>query len=121
MKGFFYGCITTLLTVAALQTHNAQQTARDPQFENAEVNVWKTTVAPNSPTELHRHDHPRVVIALTGGTMELVDQNGAKEDHQWQAGKAYWLPAMPPGAMHRDVNPGASPIEVMVIELMKEN
>jgi len=119
MKGFIYGCITgTLLTLAA--AHESQPTAREPQFENAAVKVWKTTVAPNSPTELHRHDHPRVVVALTGGTLELVDQNGAKEDHIWQAGKAYWLAAMPPGAMHRDLNPGASPMEVVVVELEKE-
>jgi quercetin dioxygenase-like cupin family protein len=118
MKGFIYGAITgTLLTVAA--THS-QQTQREPQFENATVKVWKTTVAPNQPTDLHRHDHPRVVIALTGGTMQLLNQNGTKEDHIWQAGKAYWLPAMPPGAMHRDVNPGTTPFEVVTVELEKE-
>lgn len=90
---------------------------RIPQFENEEVKVWKSVVLPHQPLTLHRHDHPRVVVALTGGTMSFVDSGGAKEEHIWEAGKAYWLPAMPPGAMHSDVNVGDKPLEVMLIEL----
>ena len=59
----------------------------------------------------------RVIIALTGGTMNIVIQGGKTETHQWETGKAYWLPANPPGEMHTDVNAGDKPIEVMVVEL----
>jgi hypothetical protein len=69
---------------------------------------------------MHHHDHPRVIIALKGGTMNLVNQNGPTETHIWETGKAYWLPANPPGTMHADVNAGEQPIEVMVVELEKE-
>ena len=96
------------------------QTGRMPQFENASVKVWKTVVAPGSPTAMHRHDHPRIVVALTDGTMALVGSNGKREEHRWEAGKAYWLPTMPPGAMHTDENAGLKPLDVMVIELEKE-
>jgi quercetin dioxygenase-like cupin family protein len=98
----------------------AQQTQRFPQFENEEVKVWKSVVLPNQPLSMHHHDHPRVIIALQGGVMNLVEQNGPTERHVWETGKAYWLPAMPPGAMHSDVNVGDKPIEVMVVELEKE-
>jgi len=98
----------------------ATQTQRFPQFENEDVKVWKSIVLPNQPLTMHRHDHLRVIIALKGGTMKIVDQNGAEEQHIWETGKAYWLPANPPGTKHADVNAGDQPIEVMVVELEKE-
>jgi hypothetical protein len=97
-----------------------QQTERFPQFENEDVKVWKTIVMPHQPLAMHHHDHPRVIIALTGGTMNIVDPSGAIEPHVWETGKAYWLPAMPPNAIHSDVNAGEKPMEVMVVELQKE-
>lgn len=97
-----------------------QHTQRIPQFENEDVKVWKSVVMPNAPLTMHRHEHPRVIIALTGGTMKIVEQNGASEQHVWETGKAYWLPANPPNTMHADVNAGSKPIEVMVVELEHE-
>jgi quercetin dioxygenase-like cupin family protein len=93
------------------------QTGREPQFENTEVKVWKSVVLPHSPLPLHRHEHPRVIIALTGGTMQIAEENGSTETHDWKTGKAYWLPANAPGTRHQDVNVGDKPIEVMVVEL----
>lgn len=100
---------------------SASQTQRFPQFENDDVRVWKSVVMPNVPLTLHRHDHPRVIIALSGGTMNIVEQGGATEKHVWETGKAYWLPANPPNTMHADVNAGDKPIEVMVVELKHEH
>lgn len=72
---------------------------------------------PNTPLAMHRHEHGRVIIALSGGTMKIVELNGSSETHNWETGKAYWLPANSPGEMHSDVNAGDKPIEVMVVEL----
>jgi len=109
---------------APLPTAHSQQTAaqtqRFPQFENEDVRVWKSVIAPNAPLTLHRHDHPRVIIALAGGTMKIAEQNGPTETHVWETGKAYWLPANAPGTMHADVNAGDQPIEVIVVELTHE-
>jgi len=90
------------------------------QFENEEVQVWKSVILPNQPLGMHHHDHPRVIVALQGGVINLVEQNGPTERQVWETGHAYWLPSMLPGAMHADVNAGDKPIEVMVIELEKE-
>ena len=97
----------------------AAGTGRTPQFENEEVKVWKSVVMPNSPLPLHRHEHPRVLVALVGGTMKIVQQDGSSETHEWQSGRSYWLPANAPGTLHTDVNAGERPIEVMVVELKK--
>lgn len=115
--------LAVLLTIFAGWTHSAQkatQTERVPQFENGDVKVWKSVIYPNQPLTMHRHDHPRVIVALKGGTVEVVDQTGAREPHVWETGKAYWLPANPPNTRHADVNTGDQPVEVMVVELTKE-
>jgi beta-alanine degradation protein BauB len=90
-------------------SQTAGQTGRTPQFENDEVKVWKSVILPNAPPPLHRHEHPRVLIALAGGTMKIVGQDGSSEAHDWQTGKSYWLPANPPGTLHTDVNAGGKP------------
>ncbi len=122
MKMVFFrpaaGMATLLLAFATLHSQNAvTQTQRIPQFDNQDVKVWKSVVMPHSPLTMHRHEHPRVIIALTGGTMKIVDSTGKSEEHVWETGKAYWLPTNPPGTTHADVNAGDNPIEVMVVEL----
>ena len=123
-----HAIVVAAIAAAALSTtvvisqveKTAQQTQRFPQFENEDVKVWKTIVLPHQPLAMHHHDHPRVIIALTGGTMNIVDPAGHIEPHVWETGKAYWLPAMPPNTLHSDVNAGEKPMEVMVVELEKE-
>ncbi len=116
-----FSAITLLLCAysAGSQETRSVQTQRVVQFENDDVKVWKAIVAPNSPLPPHRHDHPRVITALVGGTMKIVDQDGTSEVHVWESGKSYWLPANPPGRLHTDVNAGEKPIEVVVVELKK--
>lgn len=116
------GCSLLLLTVAGMVAVHSQQakTQRFPQFDNEDVKVWRSVVLPHAPLTMHRHDHPRVIVPLEGGTMKIVDQNGTSETHVWEAGKAYWLPANPPNTQHADVNARDKPIEVMVVELEKE-
>jgi len=111
---------TTVVISQVEKSQTTLQTQRIPQFENEDVKVWKSIVLPNQPLAMHHHDHPRVIIALTGGTMNIVDPTGHIEPHVWETGKAYWLPAMAPNALHSDVNAGDKPMEVMVVELEKE-
>jgi quercetin dioxygenase-like cupin family protein len=92
-------------------------TQRFPQFENDSVAVWKTVIAPNQPLSMHRHEHGRVIVALKGGTLKIVPEQGEPHTVTWETGKAYWLSPDPPGTMHGDVNEGADAIEVMVIEM----
>jgi uncharacterized RmlC-like cupin family protein len=114
--------VLVLAAVGVVRSQNgATQTQRFPQFENEDVKVWKSVVMPNAPLTMHRHEHPRVIIALSGGTMKIVGSDGKSESHVWETGKAYWLPMNPPGTMHADVNAGDKPIEVMVVELEKEH
>jgi hypothetical protein len=96
-------------------------TRREPQFENEHLRVWKSIIMPNQPLALHRHEHGRALIALVGGQLSVVDENGtALNTYNWESGKAYWLAADPPGQLHADVNRSERPIEVIVVELQKD-
>ena len=108
--------IVTILALAQQQTG----TRRIPQFENDDVRVWKSIITPRQPLNMHRHDHPRAIIALAGGSLKIVKQSGEARTVTWETGKAYWLPADPPGELHADVNDTEQPIEVMVVELKKK-
>jgi hypothetical protein len=114
------GLVALIGTVAVMRSQQAA-TRRYPQFENEDVKVWKSVVYPDAPLTMHRHDHPRVIIAFKGGTMKIVEKSGGAEDHTSETGHAYWLPANPPDIQHADVNAGKDPIEVMVVELEKEH
>ena len=125
MKSLLTHAVVTVVAVCAtfIAVRSQQmptQTGRTPQFDNEAVKVWKSLILPNAPLAMHRHEHPRVIVALRGGAMKIVEQNGQSEEHIWDTGKAYWLPANPPGTMHSDVNAGREPIEVMVVELEYE-
>ncbi len=96
-----------------------QTTGRTPQFENEYVEVWKSVIVPDQPLEMHRHDNPRAIIALTGGTLTVVNDAGEQRDMTWETGSAYWLEADPPGELHGDVNEGPEPVEVIVVQLKR--
>jgi len=102
---------------AAITEPASPVTRRTPQFENEAVRVWRSSIAPRQPLTMHRHENGRVLVALTGGTVKIVPESGPSRTVTWESGKAYWLPADPPGERHADLNEGPEPIEVMVVEL----
>ena len=118
------GALAVLATVFAAGVAVGQQSAasrREPQFENSEVQVWKSIVMPNQPLSLHRHDHGRALISLNGGTLNVVDGNNKVMDtYKLEAGKAMWLEADKAGTQHADVNPGKTPVEVIVVQLKND-
>ncbi len=113
------GAAIALIALGAAVGFALQQneTRRIPQFENEHVKVWKSIIQPQQPLTMHRHDHPRALVALAGGTMKIVKQSGDAQTVTWETGKAYWLTADPPNELHADVNESEKPIEVMVVEL----
>ena len=92
-------------------------TRREPQFENENVQVWKSIIVPNQPLALHRHDFGRTIVALKGGTLDIVNAKGeTMKKLTWETGKAYWLDKDPAGEQHGDLNRGTEPIEVIVVQ-----
>jgi hypothetical protein len=117
-----YGVIAAAaaLGMGAASLQQAAQTRREPQFENPHVRVWKSIIQPNQPLALHRHDFGRTIVALRGGTLDVVDGSGKTLKRMtWETGKAYWLDADPSGEQHGDMNHGTEPIEVIVVEMRR--
>ena len=118
------GAIGVMVTVFAAGIAVGQQAStsrREPQFENSEVQVWKSIISPGTPLGLHRHDHGRALISLNGGTLNVVDGAGKVIDvYKLEAGKAMWLDADKAGTQHADVNPGTTPVEVIVVQLKND-
>ncbi|MGE0812461.1 MAG: hypothetical protein AB7O28_01875 [Vicinamibacterales bacterium] len=104
-------------TLAAQNVPGASR--REPQFENATAKAWKSIIMPKQPLSYHRHDHSRAIIALTSGTLDLVQPSGATKQNVWEAGKAYWYGPDEPGTTHADVNNTDRPIEVIVVEIQR--
>jgi quercetin dioxygenase-like cupin family protein len=99
----------------------AQASRREPQFENDQLRVWKSIVMPGQPLALHRHEHGRALVSLNGGELQVVDKDKKVLDtYKLTAGKAIWLGVDPPGQMHADVNPGKTPVEVIVVQLQQD-
>ena len=122
MKVRWIGASAIIVATFAVGVVTGQQTGtrREPQFENGEVKVWKSIIMPNQPLALHRHDHGRTIVALKGGTLDVVDGKGATlQKMAWESGKAYWLDA-DPVTEHGDLNKGKEPIEVIVVELKND-
>lgn len=118
------GSLAIIGSVFAAGVAVGQQQAtsrREPQFENSEVQVWKSIISPGTPLGLHRHDHGRALISLNGGVLNVVDANGKVLDvYKLKAGTAMWLDADKPGTQHADVNPGKEPVEVIVVQLKND-
>ena len=114
-----FAAVIMLVGSSTLRSQAPTATQRIPQFENADVAVWKSIVMPHAPLVMHTHQHPRVIIALAGGEMKIATETGASETQHWETGKAYWLSSEEGKTRHADVNDGSKPIEVMVVELKK--
>ena len=113
------GALSAGIVIGAQQVP-ASGTRREPQFDNPSVQVWKSIIMPNQPLALHRHDLGRTIVALKGGTLDIVDAQGkTTKQMTWESGKAYWLDADPPGEQHGDMNRGTEPIEVIVVQMKK--
>jgi quercetin dioxygenase-like cupin family protein len=124
MTSKWIGAVALIGAVFATGVAIGQQAStsrREPQFENSEVQVWKSIISPGKPLGLHRHDHGRALISLNGGTLNVVDGSGKVLDvYKLEAGKAMWLEADKAGTQHADVNPSTKDVEVIVVQLKND-
>lgn len=92
------------------------KTHRVPHVENERVKSWKTTILPDQPLKMHRHDSPRVLIPLTSGVLKVIEESGATHELVLEEGRSIWLDKDPEGQLHCDENISGHPIEVVVVE-----
>lgn len=108
------------MTACALTAAYAEpSTKRIPQFTNEKVSVWETIVYSTRDQELksHRHEHDRVLVALTDGVLKITNNKGQTHELKLKKDQAYYLKRDVDGEFHTDENISGHPIKVMVIEL----
>lgn len=107
-----------LLNASAIAQDQSLLTKRIPQFNNKKVSVWKTIIYANAQQTLpmHRHDHDRVVVALTDGLIKITTNTGKSHTLKLKKNKAYYLSKDVPNELHSDENLSNHPIKVMVVE-----
>ncbi len=114
--------LTILTLSAAIVYAQAQPKASRPpapalmtaEIENEEAYVWRVRLPPGATSNFHRHNHPRVVVVLTGGVVKLLVKGAAPRTLEWRSGKTYWVPA--DQAFHAYSNDGERPIEFIYVE-----
>lgn len=65
---------------------------------------------------MHRHDHDRVIVALTDGVLKVTNNKGQTHLLTLEKNTAYYLSKDPINELHKDENMSQHPITVMVIE-----
>lgn len=93
-------------------------TTRIAQFSNDRVSVWETIIYPskNQALKMHRHEHDRVVVALTDGLLKITNDKNNVHYLKLEKDKAYYLTKDVPNELHNDQNMTSHPIKVLVIE-----
>ncbi|MBS0653077.1 MAG: hypothetical protein JSR39_06050 [Verrucomicrobia bacterium] len=90
------------------------------QFENDRVCAAKATIMPNEEIGLHRDACPQIVIALKGGVITRLEADGTTTDVHFPTGVAVFRDVDPPDELHKSINRGSEPVELIIIQL-KEN
>lgn len=113
MRAFFALMLVALTTTAIANTN------RQPLLQQDNVTVWRTTIAPGKKDvlQMHRHEHDRILVALTDGTLKIVDNHKKMSYLKLVTGNAYYLKKDTDGSTHTDENIGKNPIKVVVINL----
>lgn len=86
------------------------------QYENETVRVSKIGMKADEKAGLHRDEYPRVIIALKGGSITRIEEDGSSKEILFPTGEAVFLEADPMGQLHLGEN-GKTDLEVIVVEL----
>jgi len=111
MKNFF---IALVATICAVSVNAEPQGSREILLDNAQVQVIRLKYPAGSESGMHSHEFPvRTVYVLSGGDMEIVNEDGSKSRLSPVTGSVFFMPA----ATHNIRNIGATTIELLEQEL----
>lgn len=110
-----------LLTLVCLISFKANALEYEMQLENDVVSVARAKIMPHEEIGLHRDAYPQVVVALQGGIITRLEANGSKVDINFPTGKAVFRDIDPPDQLHKSINDSDNPIELIIIQLKRDN
>lgn len=89
------------------------------RFENENVRIEWAYVYPYEEIELHRDDYQHLVIAVQGGTITRIEEDGTIELVDFPTGMLVVRQIDPPGQYHRSYNDSPNPVELTIIQIKK--
>lgn len=110
MKHLLFGLI-------CLVSFDIQSLEYEIQFENDLVSVSRVKIMPDEEIGLHRDAYPQVVVALQGGVITRIEEDGSTIDVNFPTGQAVFREIDPPDRLHKSVNHSQTPVELMIIQL----
>ncbi|QVL56241.1 MAG: hypothetical protein KFB95_03315 [Simkaniaceae bacterium] len=105
-----------LVMFACLLSFGLHTLEYERQFENDQICVSKVKVLPHEKIDEHRDDYSQMIIALKGGTITRIEQDGRLIDVDFPTGATVFRKADPEGELHRAVNNSSETVELIVIQ-----
>lgn len=106
LLGFSVGSVMAARGIVAANPKNVKV-----EFQNEQVRVLRTTIAPHKKLILHEA-RDAVLIALTNYTVLHKNASGKTTELRRKRGEAVWLPGG-----ERTVEAGSKPVEAILVEL----
>ena len=86
-------------------------------FENERVRVWDLRLEPGESTGLHRHETDYFYVAIGGGSLQGVAEDGTPKSIREMADGEVVFREIDGQEVHEAINVGDSPWRNLVIEL----
>ena len=83
-------------------------------LQNERVHALMNLYPPGTSSPEHEHAHPRVVVVVEGGTLEIRDSGGRTSTLSLKNGDVFWRPT----EKHTVANMGSTPIRLVEIEIL---
>src|SRR5258708_13419165 len=80
------------------------------KIDNDVVRILKVVDTPHQKSALHRHEYNRVMVYLDAGDMQIINEDGHKENQHWKAGQVAWSQAC---GRHTQRTGGPSPAPLL--------
>ncbi len=109
MKKFFFLVCFALFCLEALEY--------EVQFENDQVLIYRVVIGPGEEIGLHRDAVAKMVLALRGGTITRIEEDGRESEVEFPTGQVIYRSVDPENERHRSVNRSDCPIELVMIQM----
>jgi len=87
------------------------------QFENSHIKVCRAKIEANEEIGLHRDEIPSLVIAIKGGVLTRIEEDGSENVVAFPTGTPVFRDVDPEGSLHRTQNRSNEPVEIVIIQL----
>ncbi len=87
------------------------------QSEDDQIRISKVKMLPGDEVGLHRDENYRFILAIQGGAVTRIEEDGSTNKVEFPTGVSVFLKPDPKGQLHKTINNSKNEIEIIVMEL----